>query len=62
MYDYARTQEESPRTRRRNQQQVVMQTVENPYYGVDEAAVESNNVGGSGTFQNVKVVQNPYYE
>ena len=51
-----------------------VKTVENPYYGVDDNTIGSNSKGAvlyyrdsgsdvsEGEVENVKVVENPYYE
>ncbi len=45
----------------RNVPQIVLETIENPYYGDDNNAPGSENHPGACNVVNVKVKKNPYY-
>lgn len=50
-------------SRRRDNQHIILQTVQNPYYGVDDTKINSKNKTDAfvGQVANIKVVENPYY-
>ena len=65
-YDYANFEENDRNERvRRNQegglqsnnQEMALQIVQNPYYGTENPEIEM-----SRQIQNIKVIENPYYE
>ena len=62
-YDDANTEENNLASRRGHPQEVEVETIQNPYYGVDDAPSDLNykNPRGIGDVRNVKVTQNPYY-
>ena len=47
----------------RNNQNAILKSVRNPYYGVDDTGVDSSSSGDSciAEVKNVKVVENEYY-
>ena len=72
-YDYAYAEENDLSNRRRtdreqhlqeNDNEIVLETVDNPYYGVDDSQHAPGNEGHpeASNVVNVKVIENPYYE
>ena len=68
-YDYANAQVNDLSSRRRanqdlqaqkNCQSRTLQTVQNPYYGVDDTEIDNSQLG-SDDFSTIKVTENPYY-
>ena len=64
-YDYANPEADEPINRQRriqeatfqrNDEEGALETVQNPYYGVDDTAMETD-----GQVQAIKVVENTYY-